>query len=283
MTVEQSDSGGVPVRDASFSRRSALNSENVMRRVRRTTSAAAVATAGLFMASILGVGVAPAGATTLSGKGVISLTQQALSKEKTLHYVVVDSRSNSKTVVTYAGNVGRSSGIQTITEKTKFGEGKATIIVIGSRSYVRGNLVGLRFLAAFPQNQVVGLVGKWIEVPSSDHSIYQNLAAAVTLPSVFNEVTLGGRLVDAGLVTVSGHEYYNLRATTKVVGTGSAVSTLLVSSSKPNLPFRYSVITKTAKQTETVHELFDRWGESLSVKAPAGAKLYKVRSTTAVI
>jgi hypothetical protein len=237
---------------------------------------------GLSASWILG-SAAVAGATTLSAKGVIQLTQKALAKEKTLHYVVVDARSNSKTVVTYSGNVGRASGIQTITEKTKTSEGKATIIVLGDRSYVKANLVGLRFLAAFPQNQLVSLAGKWIEVPSSDSAIYQNLAAAVTASSVFSEITLAGHLVNAGQVSVSGHGYYNLRATTKVTGAGSVVSNLLVSSSGPSLPYRYNVVTKTSHQTETVRESFGKWGEPLSVKAPAGAKIYKAHASTSTI
>ena len=101
-------------------------------------------------------------------------------------------------------------------------------------------------------------------MPSTNKN-YGNIADAILVKSVMQQLVDIGSVKDVGTVTFDGKTALELRGDAGASGT----ETIYVSSTAPYLPIGLS-----AEATEEGHKIinelvFSKWGEKFSVKAPA--------------
>ncbi len=108
------------------------------------------------------------------------------------------------------------------------------------------------------------LANKWVLVPSTNKN-YGNIADAILVKSVMQQLVDIGSVKDVGAVAFDGQTALALRGDAGASGT----ETIYVSATAPYLPIGLS-----AEATEEGHKIinelvFSKWGEKFSVKAPA--------------
>jgi hypothetical protein len=207
------------------------------------------------------------------------LLQSALSaahRVNAFHYVAVSSLSGSqgftqKTV----GDAGPTSGRQDITVAGQ----KFTVLVVGKACYLKGNAAALTANLGLTSTSATAHAGQWISLAPSDGP-YASVYAAVTAPSALaDNVTVkpegqlpAGRVDGRSVQIVSGP------ITPVTIGGQTekpkGTATLAVRAASPHLPVRYTERGTEGRQTSRSTVTFDRWGEAVTITAPANPVTY---------
>jgi hypothetical protein len=185
--------------------------------------------------------------------------RRAESAEHSVRYVTVGSGSGPR--VRLLGDVARDRSIQRFTASGGGKTGHATVIVIHSTAYVRGDAYALRQWS-FPASFISRYAGEWVSIPHGN-SLYTSVA--VKFGALATRDVPGGLLsVVSG--TVRGKPMWGLQGKES----GGIATTYVPYNKQPPLPVEdLEVWRGTYPYTERV--TFMHWNEAVHVKAPAHA------------
>jgi hypothetical protein len=240
----------------------------------------------LVLALLAGGGVAvfSGGSTTVPPKAstpaspaarqLLHSALQAAGQVNAFHYVSVSSLSGpqggtQRTV----GDAGPNSGRQNITA----GKQKFTVLVIGASCYLKGNAAALVGNLGFSTLLAQAHAGQWISLAPTDGP-YGAVYAAVTAHEAIVDNIAVIPQSQLATSTVSGKRVETVSGTIAPVTiagqttpTPKGTASLSVRARAPHLPVRYRERGTLNRQQSTSTVSFSRWGESVTVTAPAGA------------
>jgi hypothetical protein len=213
------------------------------------------------------VGALPVTAQAAQGAptaaSVISAAKTAIAKETSVHVVVASKSSSVKSSVVV--DIGTKKGKETITTGTE----SVSIMVTSTYAYLSGNAGGLMTMMGLTAAQQKRVGTKSIAMKAGT-TPYKNFKANLTfgiLSAVLPTVT--GTTLSSG--TGANSKNYQLKWSTKTVGTSPATkSVLVISSGAKKLP----VIEYISSSTGSGTTQFSNWGEGIKVPAPTSTITY---------
>jgi hypothetical protein len=210
---------------------------------------------------------APVPTTTLPASGLLSAAQAALKSGGSVHVDITSVASGGSVV--FSDDASGSGGRQLITVD---GTGHATILLIDGVDYVRADAQALEGFFQVPPSQAVQAAGRWVSLRPGQKlgtNTYDDVTAGITVSSVASELQLGAPLTKAPPTTIAGLPVIGVQsplpASAKLPG---AKMVLYVTDDSALRPVRYELVG--GGSTQNVFS-FSRWGEKLSLTAPANA------------
>jgi hypothetical protein len=208
------------------------------------------------IALLLATSSVSAGAASKTAAQILQISVGSMKTQGSFHY---DSTSSiaGKVALSLSTDSSLTYGTQTQT----LDGGTETTRLIGKTLYLYANA------KAYAEDFDVAktsLANKWVLVPSTNKN-YGNIADAILVKSVMQQLVDIGSVKDVGAVSFDGQTALALRGDAGASGT----ETIYVSATAPYLPIGLS-----AEATEEGHKIinelvFSKWGEKFSVKAPA--------------
>jgi hypothetical protein len=199
-----------------------------------------------------------------SPKQLRTSIDSAIFSEGSVHYVETGTAKGLRQ--TTVGDAATDHGIQQITVHLGRKTGHFTVLVIVQTLYLRGDRTALNAYLGFPAAAARKYAGRWISIPHTS-SAYGTLAADVTLASLVAD-HVASRKTTVVQGKVAGKSVIGLRGVTTIGGV-SNTSTLYVRSAKHALPLEGTDVSTSHSFTDKLE--FDRWNESVQLKAPAKA------------
>ncbi|MGC2485913.1 MAG: hypothetical protein WA359_06705 [Acidimicrobiales bacterium] len=197
-----------------------------------------------------------AGAASKTAAQILQISVGSMKTEGSFHY---DSTSSiaGKVALKLSTDSALTYGVQT----QQLDGGTETTRLIGTTLYMYANA------KAYAQDFDVAkttLANKWVKVPLTNKN-YGNIADAILVKSVMQQLVDIGSVRDVGTATIDGQTALELRGDAGASGT----ETIYVSAKAPYLPIGLS-----AEATEEGHKIinelvFSKWGEKFSVKVPS--------------
>jgi hypothetical protein len=200
------------------------------------------------------------GAGTETTSSVLTSAKSAIGKQTSVH-LVVTSRSNSTSVDGHLeADLGRTSGIETISE----GSESAIIKVTPSYAYLSGNSSGLTKIFGLSSAEVKKVGSNWVSVKAGT-SQYKGLAASMTVSSVAS-VLPAAKGTKLSTPAASAKKLYTLKWETAATSSEPALAnTLTLSAIGATLPVQ-ETSTSSGGGNETVG--LSKWGEHVLVSPP---------------
>jgi hypothetical protein len=133
--------------------------------------------------------------------------------------------------------------------------------LIGKKLYMKANA------KAYAQDFGVKkstLANKWVLIPTTNKN-YSNVAEAILVPSVMQELVDIGSITNAGEVTIDGQSAIALKGNAGASG----IEYIYVSLKKPYLPLGVSAQATEDGKKLTNELVFSKWGEKFKVSAPS--------------
>ena len=165
------------------------------------------------------------------------------------------------------GDVAAGRGVQQITISRGAKTGHATIRVIHSTAYLRGDAFTLHTYMEIPAAQATALAGRWIAIPRTSPA-YAPLAADVTFAS-FRSDLLPQHHLSVVNGTIGATKVTGLHGTSHA-GSITVTETVYAPASKTPLPIEVTQSVHGANPA-TARTTLSRWNEAVRVAAPAHA------------
>jgi hypothetical protein len=200
-----------------------------------------------------------ASASAASAKTATEILQLSVGSMRvagSFHYTSTSS-IGGKVALSLSTDSSLNDGVQI----QKLDGGTETTLLIGKKLYMKANA------KAYAQDFGVKkstLANKWVLVPTSNKN-YSNIAEAILVPSVTQELVDIGSITNAGEVTVDGQSAIALKGNAGSSGT----EYIYVSLKKPYLPLGVSAQATENGKKLTNELVFSKWGEKFKVSAPA--------------
>lgn len=190
-----------------------------------------------------------------------------------MHYS--ETSTSPSELVTITGDVTRDEGQQTIVVDKGGQVGQVNIMFVGGIAYLRGDDSGLQNFMAMPPSLATKYAGNWISLTPHDRG-FKAVSAALTMSSVLDQIILSGPLRFGGssqkegqsVRAVKGFQSQPIPGTTKVL---RIPVRLYVRSHGRPLPVLYTGTAVIARKKVTLSAVLGKWGEPVSISAPAGA------------
>ncbi|MGH3733850.1 MAG: hypothetical protein ACRDVC_10870 [Acidimicrobiales bacterium] len=195
-------------------------------------------------------------ASTTSPQQILELSVSAMHSEGSFHY---DSSSSIAGVV--ALTLSTDSALTKGDQTQSLDGGTETTRLIGKKLYLYANAKA--YSADFGVKKTT-LANEWVLVPSTNKN-YGNIAAAILVRSVMQQLVDIGSVKDVGAVTIDGQSALALQGDAGQSGT----ETVYVSTKAPYLPIGVSALAVVNGRKITNELVFSKWGEKFSVKAPS--------------
>jgi len=191
--------------------------------------------------------------------------------KSSLHYVSTSVGSGITTTI--VGDVGKTVGTQTIYVRDKKVTATMVIRLVGHEAYFKGAAAAIYVLIGLTPAQSDAAAGRWISVVPSD-SVYQSIAAALTVGSVMSELALSQPIVGTRDVMAEGQPALEISGAwtgNGITAKDHATGALDVTRGARSLPVSFSgVEPKNAKTSRfTSRFVVSHWGESVDVAPPA--------------
>jgi hypothetical protein len=200
-----------------------------------------------------------AGASASSGKTAEEILQLSVGSMRvagSFHYTSTSS-IGGKVALSLSTDSSLKDGVQT----QKLDGGTETTLLIGKKLYMKANA------KAYAQDFGVKkstLANKWVLIPTTNKN-YSNIAEAILVPSVMQELGEIGSITDAGEVTIDGQSAFALKGNAGASG----IEYIYVSLKKPYLPLGVSAQATQDGKRLTNELVFSKWGEKFKVSAPS--------------
>jgi hypothetical protein len=207
---------------------------------------------------IVALGTWSAGASGTSTKTpaeILQLSVSSMHNEGSFHY-----NSTSSIAGVVALTLSTDSALKYGDQVQSLDGGTETTRLIGKKLYMYANA------RAYEEDFGVKkptLANEWVQVPSTNKN-YGNIADAILVPSVMQQLVDVGSLKEAGESTVDGKTALALRNTGS-----SGTETVYVSTSAPYLPIAVVADATEDGRKITNDLVFSKWGEKFTVKAPS--------------
>jgi len=210
-----------------------------------------------------------------AGKSPIARQATAQSPQLLLTAVLANASARRSVHVTQTGRLRHTtdldsddltidSGRQVIT--TSAG-GTAQVLLIGSTAYIAGNHLALLRFFGLTSHIAAGVDGRWLRVPSSSPD-YSAVVLDVTLPSQLSTVTPRGQLTETAPTTIDGQRVIGIKGRIPQSVGGPTLGTLTEYVTATSTPLPVRAIYRFGNGV-SAQVTFSRWGEHLSLHAPA--------------
>jgi hypothetical protein len=203
----------------------------------------------------------------MSAAGLLSAALAAVRSGGSVHVDITSVGTDGSVV--FSDDATAGGGRQVITFN---GTGHATILLIDGVDYVRADAQALQGFFQAPLAQAEQAAGRWISLHPGEKlglSTYDDVTAGITLSSVASELQLSGTLSKSPPTTVAGRPAIGVQAPLPASdGLPKAKLVLYVTDDSALRPLRYELVGGGSTQNEIS---FSRWGEKLSLAAPANA------------
>jgi hypothetical protein len=187
---------------------------------------------------------------------ILQLSVGSMRVAGSFHYTSTSS-IGGKVALSLSTDSSLKDGVQI----QKLDGGTETTLLIGKKLYMKANA------KAYAQDFGVKkstLANKWVLVPTTNKN-YSNIAEAILVPSVMQELVDVGSITNAGQVTVNGQSAIALKGNAGSSGT----EYIYVSLKKPYLPLGVSAQATENGKKLTNELVFSKWGEKFKVSAPS--------------
>jgi hypothetical protein len=213
----------------------------------------------ILPATVVALASWSASASASSAKTAAEILQLSVGSMRvagSFHYTSTSS-IGGKVALSLSTDSSLKDGVQT----QKLDGGTETTLLIGKKLYMKANA------KAYAQDfglKKTTLANKWVLVPTTNKN-YSNIAEAILVPSVMQELVDIGSVTNAGEVTVAGQSAIALKGNAGASG----IEYIYVSLKKPYLPLGVSAqVTQDGKKL-TNELVFSKWGEKFKVSAPS--------------
>ena len=171
------------------------------------------------------------------------------------------------TPFTESGDAGPASGTQAILVGQGSSLDRATLIVIGDLTFVKGNEVAMEDLTGLPPAEAATTMGHWV-VFSSNNPSYSQVVVGVRSHDVAQEVALKGPYSLGHSRQIDGSPVDALRGTVQLQGEKRMDAVLYVRASGRHVLVEEDTVDTHGSPNGAEHIVFSRWGESVRPEAP---------------
>lgn len=200
--------------------------------------------------------VGASGASTKTPAEILQLSVSSMHSEGSFHY-----NSTSSIAGVVALTLSTDSALKKGDQVQTLDGGTETTRLIGKKLYMYANA------RAYEQDFGVKkptLANEWVLVPTTNKN-YANIADAILVPSVMQQLEDLGTLKEAGDATIDGQTTLALRGNAGASGT----ETVYVSTAAPYLPVAVLADATEDGKKITNELVFSKWGEKFTVKTPS--------------
>jgi hypothetical protein len=208
---------------------------------------------------VVALGSWSAGASGASSKTpaeILQLSVSSMHSEGSFHY-----NSTSSIAGVVALTLSTDSALKYGDQVQTLDGGTETTRLIGKKLYMYAN--ARAYIQDFGVKKPK-LANEWVLVPSTNKN-YGNIADAILVPSVMQQLVDVGTLKEAGQATVDGQTALALRGNAGASGT----ETVYVSTTAPYLPIAVVADSTEDGRKITNDLVFSKWGEKFTVKTPS--------------
>ncbi len=182
-----------------------------------------------------------------------------------VHY---SSSSNaSHTTFAESGDAGPASGTQAILAGQGTSLDRASLIVIGDLTFVKGNEAAMEDLTGLSPTEAATTMGQWV-VFSSTNPAYAQVVVGVRSHDVAQEVALSGPYTLGRSRQLHGARVDAVRGTLQLQGEKKMDAVLYVRASGPHVLVEEDTVDAHGTPNGAEHIVFSRWGESVRPQAP---------------
>ena len=205
----------------------------------------------------------PAGAAT----SATDLYHDALATTHawSVHYVS-ESKAPKQTVL-ISGDAGPTAGSQQVLGGASTAQDTASIVVIGSISYLKGNAHALVDLEGMNAAQATAVAGQWIEFATGNKEFSQ-VVVGVRSNDVAQELEITGPYVLGKARHLDGVAVDAIEGTQKLDGHKGTHVVLYVRANGRHVPVEEDSVNSHGTATGTEHTTFSQWGEKVRPQAP---------------
>lgn len=169
-----------------------------------------------------------------------------------------------------SGDAGPASGTQAILVGQGASLDRATLIVIGDLTFVRGNELAMEDLTGLPPAEAATTMGHWV-VFSSSNPAYSQVVVGVRSHDVAQEVALKGPYSLGRPRRLGGSSVDAVRGMLDLQGEKSMDAVLYVRASGRHLLVEEDTVDAHGAPNGAEHIVFSRWGESVRPRAPVAS------------
>jgi hypothetical protein len=166
-----------------------------------------------------------------------------------------------------SGDAGPASGTQAILVGKGASLDRATLIVIGDLTFVKGNELAMEDLTGLPSAEAATTMGHWV-VFSSTNPAYSQVVVGVRSHDVAQEVALQGPYTLGRPRQLGGSAVDAVRGTLHLQGEKRMDAVLYVRASGRHLLVEEDTVDAHGTPNGAEHIVFSRWGESVRPEAP---------------
>ena len=181
-----------------------------------------------------------------------------------VHYT--SSSNASHTTFAESGDAGPASGTQAILVGKGASLDRATLIVIGDLSFVKGNEVAMEDLTGLSPAEAATAMGRWV-VFSSNNPTYSQVVVGVRSHDVAQEVALNGPYTLGPSRQLGGSSVDAVRGTL-LQGDKKMDAVLYVRASGRHVLVEEDTVNAEGTPNGAEHIVFSRWGELVRPQAP---------------
>ncbi len=208
-----------------------------------------------------------------------TLYKEALATTRSWRVHYVSTSNVSKVPFFESGDAGPASGTQTI----RIGEGasldRASLIVIGDLTYVKGNQHAMEDLTGLSSAEAATAMGQWV-LFSSNNPAFSQVVVGVRSHDVAEEVALHGPVTLGRPRRLHGYRVDALQGTQTFQKSKKMKTVLYVRASGRHRLVEEDTVNTQGTSNGAEHIVFSKWGESVKPKAPyASITLGSVNST----
>jgi hypothetical protein len=185
-----------------------------------------------------------------------------------VHY---SSSSNaSHTRFSESGDAGPASGTQAILTGQGSSVDRASLIVIGDLTFVKGNQLAMEDLTGLSATEAATVMGHWVAF-SSTNPAFSQVVVGVRSHDVAQEVALKGPYTLGRSRQLHGASVDALRGTLKLQGEKRMDAVLYVRAAGRHLLVEEDTVNTHGTPNGAEHIVFSKWGESVRPNAPEAA------------
>jgi hypothetical protein len=169
-----------------------------------------------------------------------------------------------------SGDAGPASGNQAIMVGHGTTLDRATLIVIGDLTFVRGNERAMEDLTELPPDQAQTAMDQWVLL-SSNNPTFSQVVAGVRSGDVAQEVALGGPYRFGPSRQLDGYAVEAVDGSLRLEGSKKMKAVLYVRASGRHLLVEEDTVNDKGRPNGAEHIVFSKWGESVRPRAPEAA------------
>ncbi len=208
-----------------------------------------------------------------SAQQVLTLAQQAATKEGSFHFIDVSGTGSKAQVLT--GDISKVDA----QEETKGPDGLLEVRLIDGTIYINATASTLVNSLKLSSSTAAAHAGDWISLERTD-TPYQTVANALLPTAELGAYIPVGSLKIGSATSIDGHNVLPVLGTASPSAGANLIATLYVSTTAPFIPLVGTLKGTGAQKNEGEQVAFTHWGERVHPSIPPGVVAYSSISST---